>query len=81
MGGRTRDRSLALGALLRQGDQKALKEILAAYRAARGNEVLAAEQLGIPRRTLIHWRQQVPALEAGVAEIRAAFPQYAGSKA
>ena len=69
-----------MGALLRQGDKETLAEILAAYRETRGNEVLAAEQLGIPRRTLIHWRKGVPELAEGVAEIRAEYPQYAVSK-
>lgn len=67
---RTRDRSLLLGAQLRIGEPRAIKQVLDAYRKTRGDEQAAAVLLDIPRRTLINWRERVPALDEGLREIR-----------
>jgi hypothetical protein len=69
---RSRTASFLLGAQLRSGDKAAIKRVVDAYRKTEGVELKAAELLGVPRRTLINWRNVVPELDKALREAREA---------
>ncbi len=61
---------VAMGALLRAGEARAMARVVRALEKHGGNVWHATAELGVPHRTFMRWRQQIPALARAVEAAR-----------
>jgi len=52
------------------GTKEAMGYVLAAFHKTKGDEMRAADEIQVPRRTLIYWKNGINALFEGIEKIR-----------
>ncbi len=68
--GRSSKRSVELGQQLKAGHAGALAKVTQAFTVCRGNLTWAADMLGVPWRTMQHWRRKLPAVQQALDKSR-----------